>query len=111
MATTESIDEEIIDPHHKRRDLRMLAASLKSGRISQANVPKELMEALGGILAGSITRSSKAGKEREVIAGVKAVTELMKLNLEIAKAVDIDARLDQGDPTEITQIKIVDETE
>lgn len=111
MATPESIDEQLIDPHHRRRDLRMLAASIKSGRIKQANVPPELIDALGGILAGSITRSSKAGKEREVIAGVKAVTELMKLNLEIAKAVDNDTRLDQGDPTEITQIKIVDESE
>jgi hypothetical protein len=106
-----AIKEGLDDPHHRRGTLRMLASAIKNKHIRMIDIPDEAIADLAKITRDSINRSADAGDERSVIGGVKVLVNMIEVNRETAKVIDHDARLSAGEATEITQIRVVDDTD
>jgi hypothetical protein len=106
-----AIKEGLDDPHHRRGTLRMLATAIKNNHIRLIDLPDEAVADLAKITRESINRAANAGDERSVIGGVKVLVNMIEVNRETAKVIDHDARLSAGEATEITQIRVVDDTD
>lgn len=107
----DAIKEGLNDPHHRRGTLRMLASAIKSGHVRLIDLPDEAIADLAKVTRESIDRAAKAGDERSVIGGVKVLVNMIEVNRETAKIIDHDERLESGKATEITQIRVVDDTD
>jgi hypothetical protein len=102
-----ALEEGLADPLRRRGTLQMMRRGLEQGWMAPVQI-KALMEKVPGWLETTGERAMQEGDGRTLVGCAKVAASLLKINLDISRALDEAERNEQTDTTRQTLLEAPD---